>query len=460
LLALLALLAPLHHAHAAKQTERSKQKAAAEATRAGIAQKLSALKRDIGRTESEKEHAADTLAASEVAISDAKRNLLELSEEQSKTNAKLAELADNGQQLRTTIESQKQQLAKLLREQYMAGNEDRLKLLLSGDNPNRINRDLQLLAYVAQAQARLLTGLRANLAAVETNQQDAQNARDELGEIAQEEREQQAVLEKEKAHRAQLLGSLSKRLALQRKEAGNLVQDEQRMADLVDKLAKLIKEQAEAAAAAEKRRQETLAAARAAKAARAKAAHERLAREKAHSSGAPDAPALAHKEPDKAEQAEQAAQAERDKQLDKAAEIALAPAAPDGAFVRLRGQMRSPMNGKVIAKFGSKSAEGATWKGVLIGAPEGTDVRSVAAGRVVFAQRMNRLGNVIIIDHGSNYWSIYGYNQALLKREGDFVKGGELIASAGNTGGAGESALYFQLTHQGSPIDPAGWIRF
>ncbi|MDB5934901.1 MAG: peptidase family protein [Massilia sp.] len=84
----LALAATCAHG-ATKPTERSKQKAAAEANRAGIVQKLSNLKRDISRTESEKETAADTLAESEEAISDANRALRDLADEQGSTNAKL-----------------------------------------------------------------------------------------------------------------------------------------------------------------------------------------------------------------------------------------------------------------------------------------------------------------------------------------------------------------------------------
>jgi septal ring factor EnvC (AmiA/AmiB activator) len=155
----------------ARPTERSKQKAAAEAQRAGIQQKLTALKRDISKTESAREDAADTLAESEEAISDANRALRDLGVEQSETNAKLAALDANQHNLNRTIASQKQQLAKLLRQHYVAGNEDRIKLLLSGDNPNRINRDLQMLSYVSQAQARLLGALRANLVAVEANKE-------------------------------------------------------------------------------------------------------------------------------------------------------------------------------------------------------------------------------------------------------------------------------------------------
>ncbi len=448
---------------AAKPTERSKQKAAAEATRAGIQQKLSTLKKDISRTESEKETVADTLAESEEAISDANRALRDLAGEQDGTNAKLHELAAAQEKLAATIDAQKKQLSKLLREQYVAGNEDRIKLLLSGDNPNRINRDLQLMAYVSQAQARLLGSLRTNLAAVESNREQAQNAKDELEEIAAEQRDQKALLEKEKGRRAALLGSLSNRLAAQRKEAGSLERDEQRMAGLVDKLSKLIREQAEAAAA-EQRRLAAVAAAKAKAQAEAqalaaerkKAERERLAREqKAH----PGKPAPFKPDPIDADEPPKVAEAKPDPAAARAADIALAPAAPEGAFASLRGQLRPPVAGKLAARFGAKRGE-ASWKGVFIKAAEGADVKAVAGGRVVFANWMRGFGNLIIVDHGSQYLSIYGNNQALLKHAGDAVKAGDPIASAGSTGGNEESGLYFELRHLGQAFDPASWIKF
>ncbi|WLI89262.1 peptidoglycan DD-metalloendopeptidase family protein [Massilia sp. R2A-15] len=449
---------------AARPTERSKQKAAAEASRAGIQQKLQALKKDISRTESEKENAADTLAESEEAISDANRALRELAGEQQDTNAKLRQLDAEREKLAATIDAQKQQLTRLLRQHYVAGNEDRIKLLLSGDNPNRINRDLQLMAYLSQAQARLLASLRGNLAAVETNREQAQNAKDELEEIAEEQTQQKAVLEKEKAKRKALLGSLSQQLAAQRKEAGNLARDEQRMSALVDNLSKLIRQQAEAAAA-EQRRLAAVAAAKAkaeaeAKAladARRKAERERLAKEHPGTKPVFKPDPIDADEPPKV--AAKPAEVKPDPAAAKPADIALAPAAPEGAFASLKGQMRSPVAGKLAARFGAKRGE-ASWKGVFIQAAEGADVRAVAAGRVVFAKWMRGFGNLIIVDHGSQYLSIYGNNQALLKREGETVKGGDPIASAGNTGGREESGLYFELRHLGQAFDPAGWIKF
>jgi septal ring factor EnvC (AmiA/AmiB activator) len=488
-------------ARSSKPTERSKQKALAEAERAGLQQKLSALKKDISKTESAKDDAADTLAESEQAISDANRALRDLQQELGDTHSKLQQLSAERERLTATVALQKQQLAKLLREHYVAGNEDRIKLLLSGDNPNRINRDLQMMAYVSQAQARLLDALRANLKAVEDNQAEAQNANDELAEIAQEQMQQKAKLEQEKTRRAALLSSLSQKLVAQRKEAGNVERDEQRISGLVDKLNKLIEEQA-IAAAAEKKRQEQLAAARAAAkakadaekkaallaqaqaqaqarakaAAAAQAERERLAKANANKSGTikpaqpvkPPAPVkldpIDADEPKVALKPEPAPTPapleEPARPPARAADIALAPAAPAGAFASLKGQMRSPVSGQVAAKFGTKRGQGPAWKGVFIRAAEGTDVRAVAGGRVVFAEWLRGFGNLIIVDHGGQYMSIYGNNQSLLKRAGDIVKSGDPIASAGNSGGNEESGLYFELRHQGTAFDPAGWVKF
>ena len=440
-------------------TNRSKQKAAAEATRAGIKKKLATLKRDVVRTESAREHAADELAASEEAISDANRSLLELAQEQQQTNQKLRELDGAQERLAATIANQKTQLSRLLREQYVAGNEDRIKLLLSGDNPNSISRDLQLMAYVSKSQARLLAALRSNLESVEANQLKVQNAKDELEEIAVEENQQKATLEKEKMRRQALLGNLSTRLADQRKQIGNLERDEQRMSGLVDRLSALIQQQAEAAAA-EKRRRDALAAARAkaraearaAALARAQAERERVARE-----GAKPAPARPADEP---RIVQKPVEEKPDPDEERPENIALAPAAPEGAFASMKGRLRTPVSGAVTASFGAKRGSGPSWKGVFIKAPEGSEVRAVAAGRVVFASWLRGFGNLIIVDHGSQYLSIYGNNQSLLKRVGDAVRGGDHIAAAGNTGGIEESGLYFELRHRGKAFNPAGWVNF
>jgi septal ring factor EnvC (AmiA/AmiB activator) len=457
-----------------KTTERSKQKQAAEAQRADLRQKLDQLKHDISQTETEKDSASDALADSEAAVSKATRSLRDLGAEQQQTEAKLAKLAKQHDELSKTVAMQQTQLANLLRQQYVAGNEDRIKLLLSGDNPNRINRDLQYMGYVSQAQVKLLEALRANLAAVEANQTEAQDAKDDLDEIAQEQRDQKNLLEKEKAKRAALLTQLSSKLASQRKEAGNIERDDQRLSGLVDKLAQLIETQkkadAAAAAAREKLRQEQLAQA----AAKAQAALERrrlLEQQRQLADQARKPPAADNQAkpgpagPSQAGPIPAGPKVANPDAIDDdqppPARNELTPEAGSAygkPFDSLRGQLRLPVRGDVMARFGSKRGDGPSWKGLFIRTPEGSEVKAVAAGRVVFADWLRGFGNLIIVDHGNQYMTIYGNNQALLKRPGDAVKTGDVIASAGNSGGNEQSGLYFEIRHQGRAFDPLGWV--
>ncbi len=109
-------------------------------------------------------------------------------------------------------------------------------------------------------------------------------------------------------------------------------------------------------------------------------------------------------------------------------------------------------------RFGRKRKDsGVTWKGLFIRAKEGASVKSVATGRIVFAEWMRGFGNLIIVDHGSGYMSLYGNNQAILKNVGEDVKGGETIAAVGNTGGNKSNGLYYELRKKSIPFDPLKW---
>jgi septal ring factor EnvC (AmiA/AmiB activator) len=434
-------------AHAQKDSDRTRQKKIAEDERASLREKLTALKRSIDKTETAKSYAADALAHSEAAISDARRTLNDLAHEQQQTEGRLQDLSQQQIKLKKIVDAQQKQLAQLLRDQYVAGNEDRIKLLLSGDNPNRINRELQYMGYVSRAQAVLIESLRVNLKAIEDNQANVRNTKQELDDIAAEARSQHAILEKEKAQRATLLAQLSSKLAAQRKEAGNIERDDKRLSSLVDKLATLIQEQRKAEA--EKRRQE--------QAARDKAERDKR-QAQARKRGAPDDRTSGGKiaNPDAIDNDEPP----RDSPGKPLARNELVPDSgmPDGAFAALRGKLRLPVRGDLMAKFGSKRGDGPSWKGLFIRAAEGSEVRAVAGGRVVFADWLRGFGNLIIIDHGSEYMTIYGNNQSVLKRAGDLVKAGDIIASTGNSGGNEQSGLYFEMRHQGRAFDPLDWV--
>ena len=96
---------------------------------------------------------------------------------------------------------------------------------------------------------------------------------------------------------------------------------------------------------------------------------------------------------------------------------------------------------------------------MFIRADQGGEVKAIANGQVVFSDWMRGFGNLLIVDHGGKYLSIYGNNEAVLKQTGDTVRGGDVIASVGNSGGNLESGLYFEIRYQGQPMDPLKWVN-
>ena len=129
-------------------------------------------------------------------------------------------------------------------------------------------------------------------------------------------------------------------------------------------------------------------------------------------------------------------------------------------FNSLKGKLGWPIKGKLLTRFGSRKQGGKLkWQGVVIDAKTGGDVQAVSGGQVVFADWFRNLGLLIIIDHGDNYMSLYGYNQSLLKKTGDWVLPGEVISLAGDSGGQLHSGVYFEIRNNGNPVNPAKWCR-
>ena len=129
-------------------------------------------------------------------------------------------------------------------------------------------------------------------------------------------------------------------------------------------------------------------------------------------------------------------------------------------FAKLKKKLKLPVKGKVIYKYNAKRSDtGTRWKGLFIKAKEGSNVKSVASGQVVFSDWLRGFGNIIIIDHGKSYMSLYGNNDSLLKQKGEFIKGGEVIALSGNSGGNKYNGLYYELRHNGKPFNPLKWTK-
>ncbi|MBW3527668.1 peptidoglycan DD-metalloendopeptidase family protein [Shewanella sp. NKUCC05_KAH] len=128
-------------------------------------------------------------------------------------------------------------------------------------------------------------------------------------------------------------------------------------------------------------------------------------------------------------------------------------------FGKQSGKLKWPTKGRVSASFGSQRSGQVVWKGTMLSAPEGQNIRAVSGGKVIYADWLRGFGLVMVIDHGKGYMSLYGHAQTLLKSPGEMVKSGEVIALVGRSGGQSEPGLYFEIRHKGQAVDPAKYCR-
>ena len=351
--------------------------------------RIEALKKNLAGAEENRSEASDGLRASEQGVSEANRVLHNIGIRQRSAQAALIRVGEQTRGLEASITSQQGQLGRLLAMRYVSGQQDYLKLLLSGRDPNQTARDLHYYSYISRAQADFIRSLRNNLAELAQLARDARDKSSELAELAARQREGRTQLLAQQAERRKVLAKLATQIRTQRREIQSLQRDEARLSRLVEELAKAI------APSASGRRNEKL--------------------------------------PESSRDA--------------------------GVFATLKGKLRLPTRGELINRFGTpRSDSGLSWKGLFIRGSNGQEVRAVATGQVVFAEWMRGFGNLMIIDHGQSYLTIYGNNESLLKQVGDTVKAGDTVATVGNSGGNPDSGLYFEIRHQGKAFDPLRWV--
>jgi len=361
--------------------------------------RIEALSRDLSKAEESKGYAADQLKETESAVSDASRRLHELGAERHQSKEQLSELESQSQRLDRQTRSQQNQLARLLNRQFVGGDSDALQLLLAGRNPNQAARDKYFLTQLSRAKADLIQQLRAVAAEKARLAEAVREHQAQLAEIERRQKESHANLLERKKQRQSTLVKIAERIQAQQREIDTLKHNEQRMGKLIEGLARI---------AATRRNK----------------------------------PKKGAGEP----QATKPTQQKTD------------PSLARGDFSKLKGKLKLPVNGRITGRFGRPRAEGgATWKGVFIRATEGAQVKAIAAGTVVFSDWLRGFGNLLVVDHGDDFLSIYGNNESLLAAVGAAIKVNEHVANVGNSGGNPDSGLYFELRHQGQPFDPLKW---
>ncbi|KGY11063.1 peptidase M23 [Vibrio tubiashii] len=127
-------------------------------------------------------------------------------------------------------------------------------------------------------------------------------------------------------------------------------------------------------------------------------------------------------------------------------------------LARQKGKLPWPLKGKVLHSYGTRQTGQLNWKGIVINANYGQSVKAVYSGTVVFADYLRGYGLVVLLDHGKGDMTLYGFNQSLLKKEGDKVAAGESIALAGDTGGQPRPSLYFEIRRNSKTQNPKSWL--
>ena len=129
-------------------------------------------------------------------------------------------------------------------------------------------------------------------------------------------------------------------------------------------------------------------------------------------------------------------------------------------FAKQQKKLNLPTQGKVNHLFWTPMAgEQIKWQGDLINAPLGTKVHSIYAGKVIYADWLRGYGLLMIIDHGQGYMSLYGRNHVLYRKVGDHVNTGDVIATVGESGGFKTPALYFEIRHDSTSLNPSNWVK-
>ena len=135
----------------------------------------------------------------------------------------------------------------------------------------------------------------------------------------------------------------------------------------------------------------------------------------------------------------------------------------DKPFQAYKGLLKMPVKGKIVSLFGKfKNTRYDVLNfrsGIEIQTERGEPIQAVYRGKILYADWFKGYGNMIIIDHGNSYYTVYAHIEEVFKTAGDVVESGEVMATVGDTGSMTGPKLYFEVRHHGKPLDPMQWLK-
>ncbi len=374
--------------------------------------RIEKLSRDLSKSEESRSEVTDQLKTSEKAISEVNRTLTALTRDQAAIGRALAEMEMRIKEGRDDISREEALRDRLIRHQYMFGNTDAMRLVLGGDDVSLVERQLAYLGYVTRSRVSMIARLRVKISQLAALDVEAREKQTRLAANAEQQLKARATLVSERGNRQKVLGRLRADIDKNRREVGRLKRDENRLTKLIEQIAAELAKQAES------------------------------------------------RDSRRGEPRRKADESPRVRKPGEAVVDVVDSGFVGRAFASLKGRLKLPIRGELTGKFGAQRKDGGvTWKGLFIRAEEGQPVKAVADGRVVYADWLRGYGNLVIVDHGAGYLSLYGHNESMNKQVGENTSAGEVIASVGSTGGALDSGVYFELRQDGKPFDPMRWVE-
>jgi septal ring factor EnvC (AmiA/AmiB activator) len=377
-----------------------------EAARQDVAE----LKKLLDKLQQEKSGVQQQLKKTETEMGALEGQVKELQRELKGSEEEIQRLDQEKKKLQSARTEQQRLIAIQARAAYQSGRQEYVKLLLNQQNPEKFSRTLTYYDYLSQARLEQLAAFNETLRQLANVEQEIANHQAQLQAQKAGLDERHAQLAEARKERQQALAKLNSEFASRDQRLKARQQEQAELGRVLKTIEETLARQAREAEAARQRE---------------------LAARQATPQGQPSGPQVS------------------------------SGATYGGPFANARGKLPWPVDGRLVARYGTPRGGDARtkWDGVLIGAPAGSQVRAVHGGRVVFADWLRGAGLLVILDHGNGYLSLYGHNQNLLKNAGDLVKAGEAIATVGTSGGQDTPALYFAIRQQGRPSDPAQWCR-
>lgn len=357
---------------------------------------IAAKERAVRQKQQQRASLLAQLKKQEEAISEATRKLRETQNTLNQLNKQIDEMNASIAKLEQQKAAQERSLAAQLDAAFRQGEHTGIQLILSGEESQRGQRLQAYFGYLNQARQETIAQLK------QTREEVAM----QRAELEEKQSEQQTLLYEQRAQQAKLTQALSERKKTLAGLESSIQQGQQQLSEL---------------RANESRLRNSIARAEAA----AKARAEREARK-----GTTYKPT------------------ENEKSL----------MSRTGGLGAPRGQAFWPVRGPTLHRYGEQLQGELRWKGMVIGASEGTEVKAIADGRVILADWLQGYGLVVVVEHGKGDMSLYGYNQSALVSVGSQVRAGQPIALVGSSGGQGRPSLYFEIRRQGQAVNPQPWL--